>query len=225
MVPEIHLTLSKTNLARVDWALDCWQKDNQMVWVYCTACPILTAIGMRKAAKYIHSVTATACINQRRWFLYPFGPVWVHVWSINSIRQKVPHLQFHYISLPSPAQTTKTALACICWQIGLLAVGETLVSTQWDCIVHPPFWTNKIRVKMKSIITADIFISGLPYLITNFFQGFLEEFILWASLSMLLRMCCLVTYTLLPEGRGCVIAVSLIAAHCLSSFLVLCLFQ
>lgn len=106
---------------------------------------------MRKAAKYIHSVTATACINQRRWFLYPFGPVWVHVWSINSIRQKVPHLQFHYISLPSPAQTTKTALACICWQIGLLAVGETLVSTQWDCIVHPPFWTNKIRVKMKSI--------------------------------------------------------------------------
>lgn len=109
--------------------------------------------------------------------------------------------------------------------VGLLAVGETLVSTQWDCIVHPPFWTNKIRVKMKSIITADIFISGLPYLITNFFQGFLEEFILWASLSMLLRMCCLVMYTLLPEGRGCVIAVSLIAAHCLSSFLVLCLFQ
>lgn len=35
---------------------------------------------------------------------------------------------------------------------------------------------------MKSIITADIFISGLAYLITNFFQGFLEEFILWASL-------------------------------------------
>lgn len=61
---------------------------------------------------------------------------------------------------------------------------------------------------MKSIITADIFISGLPYLITNFFQGFLEEFILWASLSMLLRICCLVMYTLLPEGRGCVIAVS-----------------
>lgn len=23
VVPEIHLTLSKTNLARVDWALDC----------------------------------------------------------------------------------------------------------------------------------------------------------------------------------------------------------
>lgn len=36
---------------------------------------------------------------------------------------------------------------------------------------------------MKSIITADIFISGLPYLITNSFQGFLEEFIIWASLS------------------------------------------
>ena len=40
---------------------------------------------------------------------------------------------------------------------------------------------------MKSIITADIFISGLPYLITNFFQGFLEEFILWASLSLCCR--------------------------------------
>lgn len=42
---------------------------------------------------------------------------------------------------------------------------------------------------MKSIIAADIFISGLPYSITNSFQGFQEEFILWASLSVQLRMC------------------------------------
>lgn len=71
---------------------------------------------------------------------------------------------------------------------------------------------------MKSIITADIFISGLPYLITNFFPGFLEEFILWASRSL---GCSLVMYILLPEGRSGFIAVSLISAHRLSPCLVL----
>lgn len=38
---------------------------------------------------------------------------------------------------------------------------------------------------MKSIIAADIFISAPPYLITHFFLGFLEEFILWAADSSL----------------------------------------
>lgn len=37
---------------------------------------------------------------------------------------------------------------------------------------------------MKSIIAADIFISAPPYLITHFFPGFLEEFILWAADSL-----------------------------------------
>ena len=129
--------------------------------------------------------------------------------SIKCVSKKAPPLQFHYISLSSQGRATKTALPCICWQISLPAVGETLMSTRWDCMPHPPLWTNKIRVKMKSIITADIFISGLPYLITNFFQGFLEEFILWASLSLLLRICW--------KRKSCFIAVGLIVAHSLSS--------
>lgn len=158
------------------------------------------------------------------WYYMCSGPS-VYIWSIKCVSKKVPPLQFHYISLSSQGRATKTALPCICWQISLPAVGETLMSTWWDCTPHPPLWTNKIRVKMKSIITADIFISGLPYLITNFFQGFLEEFILWASLSLLLRICCLVMYTLLPEGRSCFIAVSLIVAHSLLPCLVLCLLK
>lgn len=44
----------------------------------------------------------------------------------------------------------------------------------------PPPRTNQIRVRMKSIIAADIFISAPPYLISHFFAGFLEEFILSA---------------------------------------------
>lgn len=39
---------------------------------------------------------------------------------------------------------------------------------------------------MKSIIIADIFISGVPYLITDFFQGILKEVFLWVNLSLLL---------------------------------------
>lgn len=36
---------------------------------------------------------------------------------------------------------------------------------------QPPLLINKITVKMKSIITADIFIPCLAYLISNLFQG------------------------------------------------------
>lgn len=36
---------------------------------------------------------------------------------------------------------------------------------------QPPLCTNKITVKMKRIITADIFIPCLPYLITNLSRG------------------------------------------------------
>lgn len=39
---------------------------------------------------------------------------------------------------------------------------------------------------MKSIIAADIFISAPPYLISHFFLGFLEEFLLGAADSSLL---------------------------------------
>lgn len=83
---------------------------------------------------------------------------------------------------PHQGRATKKARPCICWQISLSAVGVPRMSTQRGCTALPPLWTNTIRIKMKSIITADVFISG--YLITNFFQGFLKEFIPWASLSL-----------------------------------------
>jgi len=78
---------------------------------------------------------------------------------------------------------------------------------------------------MKSIITADIFISGLPYLITNFFQGLLEEFFplgksLFAAENLLLSY----LHPVRQRGGSGFIAVSLTEAHCLSPHLVLCLF-
>lgn len=64
VVLEMYLTLLKKNLVRADWALDYWQMEDQMDWVYCTACPILAATGTCKPPEHIYPVTAMDFINQ-----------------------------------------------------------------------------------------------------------------------------------------------------------------
>lgn len=133
------------------------------------------ALSVNHLSLYTSAVTVSACAR---------GPPVCMYGALSALERNCHLCSSTILVCPHQRRATKTALPCICWRISLSAVGETLMSTRWDCAAHPPLWTNKIRVKMKSIITADIFISGLPYLITNFFQGFLEEFILWASLSL-----------------------------------------
>lgn len=183
MIAEIHLTQTERDIVKTDWArLDCWQRTDWMNRLrgvshhFCS--PVLH---VRQHVTSIQRTSECYCVCS----------------SMSAcVRGELCVLRKHHVCTSPilvcshPVRATEVALARTCWHISLPAVcvggGETLMSTWWVCTAHLPLWTNKIRVKMKSIIIADIFISGVPYLITNFFQGILKEFLLWVNLSLLL---------------------------------------
>lgn len=91
---------------------------------------------------------------------------------------KAPHLQFRYISLSSAGQSGAGDIGMyLLTDQSLINMRSSYVYSVSLQLTLPP--VKRIRLKTKSIITADIFISGQPYLISSFYWGY------WGALEKL----------------------------------------